>query len=189
MIWTDTKGETQTEYFAKDKLRSAKDRFACIDEFLVGALHRIGDTYKYKNCSAILIDLIHNGALRISDLPDGLKLTYNEVVWCQLIHTKYSEQLWGTMESVSKKHGTDSPEFETAGISFYKETKHTIAQCLSAGDSSKSLTKFSPTPKIVVILDGNDLLAHHAISGKRIAFNGKNIEKESVKNCQCDYCK
>lgn len=176
MKWTETKSKTQTEYFAKDGSRSAKERPACIDEFLNGALHRIGDAYNYKNCPAILFDLIHNGAVRVFDLPDGPKLSHNEKVWCQLIHTKYSQHLWDTLDTISNNHGNDSPEFNAAGRNFYQQTTEAITQSLSRGEASMLLKKYSPAPLAIVIIDGFDGEAQNVITGKSIAFNGNRIE-------------
>lgn len=188
MKWTESKSKIQTEYFAEDKSRSAEERSACVDEFLSEALDRIGKAYDYKNCPAILFDLIHNGAIRVNDLPDGAKLTYSEKVWCQLIQPEYSKALVGTLDSISSEFGVESPEFENAGIEFYRRTIEAIKESLTVGESSKIIKEYSPATIAIVILDGSDRLAHNAISGKRIAFNGKKIESESTKNCQCEYC-
>jgi len=178
---------SDSEYNAIDNDCTPSDRYHSIDQFLFGVLKRIGEAYDYKNCAAIIFD-IRGPNLQVFDSPHGCALNNDWKVNASLHNSPFNLFYENELDQVAKKYGDHSYEFEDVILDLDKITSSAISTSTKNGKGRIQIDKFNSEPKLILLRDGDERLAHSLLDGARVAMGEHEIEEHSVRHCQCDYC-
>ena len=184
MRWDESEGEFDV---FEDEL-SADERQKAVDAYLEFAFSKIGDSYEFNDCPAIIFELWSNSRLLVFDSPDGANLNRNERVYTQLIQQDYTRYTEDYIDTVCEKHGVDSKNFEEAELFLETLTWNACKLSLTSGKASKMIMQFNSPPILIWVGEGDDSLAHDIVSGKRIEMEGKPITDELKQICHCEFC-